>query len=121
MGSYLSNTSDEKTEEKSEEKKFSNGLTVGFCKLCKKEQTEPGKGGYWIRMSTSNFSTECPWESYTKNTYVFPWVCHECKLEKEIKSYPVACERCNYDDVRWYQGHTYACPRCISLGITHSS
>jgi hypothetical protein len=29
----------------------------------------------------------------------------------------MCCEWCKYENVKWYQGHTYDCPRCNALGL----
>lgn len=70
---------------------------IGICNFCKKQQAERGEGGLWIYLGVGNDSS---------------WVCYECKNEHKIHSYPMACEWCKYDDVKWCQGHTYECPRC---------
>jgi hypothetical protein len=75
-------------------------IDIGQCKYCKKIQRKVGKGGYWIAKNIG-----------------FYWICHECKKNKNIRSYPVACEWCKYDNVKWHQGHTYECPRCNFLDI----
>lgn len=75
-------------------------LSVGCCHFCNINQTVIGKGGLWI--------------SGTR------WICDKCQTDHSIRSYPVACEWCNYNDVKWYQGHTYSCPRCIFLGIKNT-
>ena len=74
----------------------------GVCVRCSKKQTAVGKDGFWI------------------NGMPKTWACYDCKYGRngpEIRSYPVACERCTFTDVKWFQGNTYNCPRCKELGI----
>ena len=87
--------------------RFSNSSTfnspqLGQCHICNKNQSSFGKDGLWIAYDSK-----------------VRWICYECKHMKKISSYPVACEWCNYNGVKWYQGHTYDCPRCKSLNIKH--
>lgn len=77
-------------------------LSLGCCTFCNKKQNTIGKDGLWILYKSD-----------------IKWICYKCKQEKNIRSYPVACEWCKYSDVKWYQGHTYDCPRCKILGIDH--
>jgi hypothetical protein len=86
---------------------FSN-LEIGTCKYCKKQQSSIGKDGFWIMMSIHINQINKP-----------DWICYKCKNEHKIYSYPVACEWCKYENVQWFQGHTYNCPRCAILGIKH--
>ena len=75
-------------------------LSIGCCYYCNKKQSAIGKDGLWI---------------LHKNDIL--WICHDCKSKNKIYSYPVSCEWCRYDDVKWFQGHTYSCPRCAFLNI----
>lgn len=77
-------------------------VPIGQCTFCNKKQMTIGKEGYWIFYMSD-----------------IKWICHKCKNEKNIRSYPVACEWCKYDHVKWHQGHSYNCPRCDALGIKH--
>ena len=74
--------------------------SLGECYYCDKKQKTLGKSGLWI---------------LHKND--IHWICNKCKIKHKIYSYPVACEWCKYDKVKWYQGHTYDCPRCKALDI----
>lgn len=77
-------------------------LSIGCCHYCNKKQSAIGKDGLWILHESD-----------------IKWICYECKTKNKKYSYPVACEWCKYDNVKWYQGHTYHCPRCVFLGIKH--
>jgi len=102
MGSVISYFLDNGETVNKMENKMENkipSIILGQCKFCAKKQIEFGKDGYWI------------FGDY--------WICLKCKEDQNIKSYPVACEWCNYQDVKWHQGHTYSCPRCIQLNISH--
>lgn len=69
-------------------------IPLGTCCKCNKKQTKATEDGYWNTMKSKE------------------WICHDCKYKHNIKLYPMACEWCTYDDVKWCQGHTYRCPRC---------
>ena len=75
---------------------------IGICTFCSKKQSAIGKDGLWIAYDSS-----------------IKWICFDCKDKRNIRSYPVACEWCSYNDVKWHQGHTYDCQRCNMLGIKH--
>ncbi len=77
-------------------------LSIGHCYYCDKKQSAIGKDGLWI---------------LHKND--IKWICYDCKSKYKIYSYPVACEWCKYNNVKWSQGHTYNCPRCAFLNIDH--
>ena len=74
-------------------------IPIGVCCNCGLKQINPGEGGFWINGLSSK------------------WACTKCKYGVPIPSYPTACEWCTYMDVKWYQGNTYNCPRCNTLGI----
>lgn len=83
---------------------------LGSCEHCHLQQTTAGRGGYWI------------WQfDRINHCDKFVWVCHPCQNSRGIRSYPVACEWCKYDDVIWHQFNTYECPRCKALGIGQAS
>lgn len=79
---------------------FANDIPLGTCIDCGVKQESFGEGGLWI------------------NGLPHKWECREC-IGPKIRSYPMACEWCTFEDVVWYQGHTYDCPRCNELGIKH--
>ena len=79
-------------------------IEIGQCNYCHKKQEKIGHGGYWIAQNRGYY-----------------WICHKCKADRRIRSYPMACEWCKYENVKWHQGHTYTCPRCTFLGINHLS
>lgn len=74
-------------------------VPIGTCFICKKTQTTPAQGGIWL---TSDFHK---------------WICYDCKYKNNIRNYPMECEWCTYRHVKWYQGHTYSCPRCKTLKL----
>lgn len=74
-------------------------IPIGKCCHCGVAQEAPGVGGFWI--------------------HGFPerWACVNCKYGVPIRSRPMACEWCTYEDVKFHQGGVYSCPRCVALGI----
>jgi len=73
-------------------------IEIGTCQKCGIKQSSPAKGGIWL-------------------THNDRWICHDCKYKYRIRNYPMCCEWCKYENVKWYQGHTYDCPRCNALGL----
>jgi hypothetical protein len=69
-------------------------IPLGTCVECKYKQTEPGANGIWL----------CGLKDR--------WICWDCKYKHGYRSRPFACEWCTYEDVKWFQGPTYDCPRC---------
>jgi hypothetical protein len=78
-------------------------IPLGVCFKCGIKQKSPTEGGYW-----NTTAHNC-------------WVCFPCKYEHKIRLYPMACEWCAYQDVKFHQGNTYSCPRCAYLKIGQGS
>lgn len=74
-------------------------IPIGKCCHCGVAQEAPGVGGFWIH----GFNNR--------------WACANCKYGVPIRSRPMACEWCTYDQVKFHQGGVYSCPRCVALGI----
>jgi hypothetical protein len=85
-----------------EKNNATGAVPVGTCAMCGIVQTRKGRGGLWIM----------------RRGFV-DWHCHSCRRVHKLRSYPVCCEWCRYNDVAWHQGHTYKCPRCANEGIDH--
>lgn len=67
----------------------------GICYKCEKIQDRATRGGIWL------------------NGMPNKWICDHCRAIHNTHSYPTGCERCGYQNVKWYQGHIYECPRCM--------
>lgn len=76
-----------------------NDVPLGTCKNCKNSQTIKGSGGYFVNGQKQN------------------WYCKPCFRSKNIRSLPLACEWCTFDNITHFQGHTYDCQRCQELSI----
>lgn len=82
-------------------------IPMGTCTICQKKQTNPGEGGFWISQHAHT----------NPSLRGVNWYCRDCKYKHNVKSYPVQCESCTYQNVKWCQGHAYNCPRCEALKI----
>ena len=74
-------------------------IPLGTCLQCKFKQSYPGDDGIWLCGLNET------------------WVCWDCKLKHKYRSRAFACEWCTFDDVKWFQGSTYECPRCKYLEL----